>query len=207
MIVALQHPHLHSYAPGKNPMELVSTSAGRMERWRADALLLGETSAAIQARHDAVSTLDDLEKQKRELAAGQAALAIERATFDAEKRAFADQAATLAGRLSVEWDRLEKLRADQLEEPLVVPPGTDQSKEPEPPLELEDAAAPGTVAGIHEGEELPSDPAGEFLRPKMPVTTDQAEFPTAELPTPPVVQQPIAAGLDEDIEEEENRGD
>ena len=93
-------------------------------RWRADALLLGETSAALQARHDAVTTLDDLEEQKRELAAGQAALAIERATFDAEKRAFADQAATLAGRLSVEWDRMEKLRADQTEEPSIHRPAT-----------------------------------------------------------------------------------
>ena len=89
--------------PGQEP--LVDTVNGPMERWRADALLLGETSAAIQARHDAVTTLDDIEQQKRELTARQAALAIERATFDAERRAFADQAATLAGRLSVEWDR------------------------------------------------------------------------------------------------------
>ena len=103
MTVAPSHPPVHSYDPGKDPMELVATANGPMERWRADALLLGETSAAVQARHDAVTTLDDLEQQKRELAAGQAALAIERATFDAEKRAFADQAAALAGRLSVEY--------------------------------------------------------------------------------------------------------
>jgi hypothetical protein len=103
-----QHPPVHSYDPGKNPMELVATPSGPMERWRADALLLGETSAAVQARHDAVTTLDDLEQQKRDHAAGQAALAIERATFDAERRAFADQAATLSGRLSVEWDRFQK---------------------------------------------------------------------------------------------------
>lgn len=177
MTAAPSHPPVHSYDPGKNPMELVSTSAGRMERWRADAMLLGETSAAIQARHDAVTTLDDLEQQKRELAAGQAALAIERATFDAEKRAFADQAAALAGRLSLEWDRLEKLRADQLEEPIERPPG-EQSKEPEPSLQLED--------DMH------------FL--------DQTEFPDPELPHPPVVKQPISAGLDEDIEEA-NRAD
>jgi hypothetical protein len=110
MTVAPSHPPVHSHDPGKNPMELVSTSAGRMERWRADALLLGETSAAIQARHDAVTTLDNIEQQKRELAAGQAALTIERATFDAERRAFADQAAALAGRLSVEWDRMQKIK-------------------------------------------------------------------------------------------------
>jgi hypothetical protein len=71
MTVAPSHPPVHSYDPGKNPMELVATPSGPMERWRADALLLSETSAAIQARHDAVTTLDDLEQQKRELAAGQ----------------------------------------------------------------------------------------------------------------------------------------
>ena len=117
MTMAPAHPRVHSYDPGKNPMELVDTPSGRMERWRADALLVGETSAATQARHEAIETIDDLIQQKRELAAGQAALAIERATFDAEKRAFADQAAALAGRLSVEWDRIEKLRADRIEEP------------------------------------------------------------------------------------------
>ena len=47
------------------------------------------------------------------------------------------------------------------------------------------------------------DPAGDRSRP---VTLDQTEFPDPELPHPPVVKQPIAAGLDEDIEKEANRG-
>ena len=52
-----QHPKAHSYYPGKNLMELIATPSGPMERWRAVALLLGETSAAIQARHDAVTKM------------------------------------------------------------------------------------------------------------------------------------------------------
>jgi hypothetical protein len=183
MTMAPSHPPVHSYDPGKDPMELVTTTNGPMERWRADALLLGETSAAIQARHDAVTSLDELAEQKRELAASQATLAIERATFDAEKRAFADQAATLAGRLSVEWDRIEKMRADK--EPIASPPGdpSDPSKLPEPSLELEDQVPP-------EHGDPPGDPSGE--------EPSQTEFPDPELPEPPVVAQPIAAGLDED---------
>jgi hypothetical protein len=180
MTVAPSHPPVHSYDPGKNPMELVSTSAGRMERWRADALLLGETSAAIQARHDAVTTLDHLEQQKRELAAGQAALAIERATLDAEKRIFADQAAALAGRLSVEWDRFQKIKADQErepEEPLEILPEEWRSAELEPSLELEDTA-PGEPSEAPEKKD--QDLSGEFLR-------EVPEF-----------RMPVAAGFDSD---------
>lgn len=142
--------------PGQEP--LVDTVNGPMERWRADALLLGETSAAIQARHDAVTTLDDIEQQKRELTAGQAALAIEPATFDAERRAFADQAATLAGRLSVEWDRFQKIKADQErepEEPLEILPEEWRSAEPEPPLALEG----DNISGTSPGNASPGEPS------------------------------------------------
>jgi hypothetical protein len=56
---------VHSYDPGKNPMELVDTPSGRMERWRADALLVGETSGLTalskQVQTDAVAVIDDIE--------------------------------------------------------------------------------------------------------------------------------------------------
>jgi hypothetical protein len=173
MTTAPQRPYVHSYDPGKDPMELVQTLSGPMERWRADALLVGETSAAIQARHDAVTEITDIEALKRELAAGQAALAIERATFDAEKLTFANQVLAAIDHLTTEWDRFEKAKADAAEEPLATPPGAP-SKEPDPSLELEDA----------EGD--------------LPVKEeDQPEFLNPELPHPPEVEQPpIAAGLD-----------
>ena len=180
MTVAPSYPPIHSYDPGKNPMELVTTPSGPMERWRADALLLGETSAAIQARHDAVTEITDIEALKRELAAAQAALAIERATFDAEKCTFANQVHAAIDHLTTEWDRFEKAKADAAEEPLATPPG-DPSKAPEPPLALEGDNIAGT--------EDPDDPA---------TAEDQTEFPAGELPAPPIVQTPIAAGLDKD---------
>ena len=55
----------------------------------------------------------------------------------------------------------------------------DPSKEPEPSLDLEGDNIPGT--------EDPDDPATK---------EDQPEFPDPELPTPPAVKTPIAAGLD-----------
>lgn len=139
MTTAPTHPSVTLHE-GENPFEIIDSKWGRLERWRANAMATGEASAATQARHDAVATLDDIEQQKRVLAAGQAALAVDRATFDAEKRAFADKAATLAGRLSVEWDRMEKLRADAERaqaEHLAHPPGhpgdpSDPNKLPEP---------------------------------------------------------------------------
>jgi hypothetical protein len=115
----------------------------------------------------------------------------------------ATQIADLAGRASVIWDRIERARADAMEEPLAAPPGTP-SKEPEPSLALEGDAIAGTSPGepsdhpTKEDQEFEGDPRGEFLRLKHPVTSDQREFPTGELPTPPVVQQPIAAGLDKE---------
>ena len=184
MTTAPARPPVHAYLGDKDPMEMVDTRAGRMERWRADALLVGETSAAIQARHDAVTEITDIEALKRELAAGQAALVIERATFDAEKRTFANQVHAAIDHLTTEWDKLEKIKADAAEEPRATPPGAagDPNKAPEQPL------AP-------EGDNI----AGASEDPDHPVTADQPEFPDPELACPPKVQQPpVAAGLDKE---------
>jgi hypothetical protein len=91
-----------------------------------------------------------------------------------------DQAAALAGRLSVEWDRLQKIKADQErepEEPLEILPEEWRSAEPEPSLELEDAA-PGDPSEAPEKKD--QDPSGEFLR-------EVPEF-----------RMPVAAGLDDE---------
>jgi hypothetical protein len=74
----------------------------------------------------------------------------------------------------------------------------EASKEPEPSLELENDTISGTLPGDPSQSDTNGDPRGEFLRLSKPVTMDQTEFPTGELPTPPEVPQPIAAGLDQD---------
>ena len=69
MTVAPAFPPVHSYSPNKDPMEMWTPPLVRWERWRADSSLLGETGAAIQARHDAVTTLEDLTAREAALAA------------------------------------------------------------------------------------------------------------------------------------------
>ena len=103
------------------------------------------------------------------------------------------------GKASVLFDRLHKLRADQAEEPLATPPGAE-NKEPEPALELEDSEVSGRAPGdpSEDPTKEDQDRPGEFLKLKAPVSMDQAEFPVPELPHPPEVQQPIAAGLDKE---------
>lgn len=71
MTVAPSHSPVHSYDPGKNPMELVDTPSGRMERWRADALLTGEvsglTALSEQVRNDGASIHAHLDAREAEL--------------------------------------------------------------------------------------------------------------------------------------------
>jgi hypothetical protein len=222
MVVAPSRPLVHSYDPGKDPMELIPTAAGPMERWRADALLVGETSALTELikdiHNDSVSVHARYDARELELQARSDAL-------DQRERqvgVMAAQVADLAGRASVLFDRIQKARADQQEEPLASPPGlppdnqsklqegdaipgkaavtpvhaspgdpSNPSKLPEPALEVEGDAIPGTVLGT------PSVTDGDFLRLKHHVTSDQAEFPEGEeLPTPPEFKAPAGDGRD-----------
>jgi hypothetical protein len=193
-----------------------------MERWRADALLVGETSALVelnkQVRNDAISALDELEQRERTVAEREA-------RCDQHERELAATAARLSdeiGRAAEMWDRLEQASADQerqAEEPLPAPPsepddpppGADAASPgdpdeppddpdtlPEPPGEADDTHVPSgdfhdLPAKDPEQEGHPQpDARGEFLRRR-----DQAEFPDPQLPRPPEDHpQPISAGLD-----------
>jgi hypothetical protein len=189
MTVAPSYPPVHRYDPGKNPMELVDTPSGKMERWRADALLMGETSALTRVRDDSIAMISNISAREEALAAGEAELAEQKHAFALSVSNFVE----FVGQAFALFDKLEKLRVDQErepEEPLAAPPGEqsngEQSREPEPSLELE-------------GDNI----AGTSEDPDDPVTAeDQTEFPDPELPHPPIVQPPIAAGLDADIKEE-----
>ena len=195
MTTSPARPLVHAYE-GENPFDIVDSAWGSIERWRAQALHTGEvsglTTIADHVRSDAITRLDAIEARETQLSARQDAL-------DQRERGLgviAAQIADLAGRASVVWDRIERARADATEEPIAHPPGNDEapepkSKEPEPSLELEDDAIAGTSPG---DLDLELNSHGEFLR-KVP---DQAEFPDPELPHPPVVEQPISVGLDEE---------
>jgi hypothetical protein len=103
-------------------MELDDTPSGRMERWRADALLVGETSGLTalskQVQTDAVAVIDDIEAREEALSAREQAC-------DERERAHAVSVAQFVdfvGKASVLFDRIQKARADQMEEPIAAPP-------------------------------------------------------------------------------------
>ena len=123
-------------------MELVDTPSGRMERWRADALLVGETSGLTalskQVQTDAVAVIDDIEAREEALSAREQAC-------DERERAHAVSVAQFVdfvGKASVLFDRIQKARADQMEEPIAAPPN-EISQEPQPSLALEADTVPG----------------------------------------------------------------
>jgi hypothetical protein len=206
MVTAPARPLTHSYDPDKNPFELVDSPSGPMERWRADALLVGETSALTelikQVHNDSVSVHARYDAREAELNARADAL-------DERERqigVMAAQVADLAGQLSVRWDKLQKTRADQEREPIAHPPDnqgklpdsipgkgsgdpSSPSQLPEPSLEVEDDAIPGKGSG--------DDRSGDSLRLKHSIAMDQAEFPEGEqLPTPPEFKAPAGDELD-----------
>ena len=186
MTSAPSHPRTHSYE-GADPYEIIESKWGKVERWRADALATGELSALTalteQVRSDAAGSAARLDAREASLNARADAINARELQHAVNVTQFVD----FVGKASVLFDKLNKLRADAAEEPLATPPGTasDPSKLPEPSQELEGDAIPGTSPG--EPSEDPDDPA---------TAEDQTEFPTGELPQPPEVQQPIAAGLD-----------
>ena len=168
MTVAPAHPPVHAYE-GADPYELIPSKWGTLPRWHVNAQLTGEMRDYERVRNDAIEAeakLADIEAREKAMLAEHLALQAERAAFDVEKRAFADQAAALAGRLSVEWGRIEKLRADHAEEPISTPPG-DPSKLPEPRLSWKTSPDHLAInAGVHEDQtEFPDWIAGSAHSP------------------------------------------
>jgi hypothetical protein len=121
-------------------MELVDSPYGKIERWRANALSTGEVSALTalskQVRNDSASIVAPQDARERALDEREANIAERERAHAVNVNQFVD----FVGKASVLFDRLQKARADQQEEPLAASPGapSDPSKEPEPSLELED---------------------------------------------------------------------
>jgi hypothetical protein len=200
MTVAPARPLLHAYS-NEDPMEIIDYHGRKLERWRALAEETGRLSALVelsrQVRNDSAVIVDRQNARDAELNARQDSIAERERIHAVHVTRFVD----FVGKASVLFDRLHKLRADQAEEPLAAPPGAE-NKEPEPALSPEDAevsgAPPGEPSEDPTMEDQEGDPYGEFPRLTKPIAMDQAEFPDPELPHPPEVQQPIAAGLDKE---------
>ena len=174
------------YSDPVDPWEMLDTPWGHMPAWKAATYATGTTEAAMRAleqvRNDSATIVARQDARDVALNARQDALD----QREREIGVMAAKVSEIAGRMSVEWDKLQKARTDAAEEPLATPPGSDAvsasgdpnpSKNPEPSLELE-------------GDNIPGDPDDPATK------EDQPEFPDPELPTPPAVETPIAAGLD-----------
>jgi hypothetical protein len=177
---------------GKNPFEKVSTPLGEMERWRAEAMLIG-TTGGIQSVYDTI----------RSDTASQAARADAEQARNALTAHLCDQITELARRFDALEARLaaaeDARRADETtaarefeEEPLALPPG-----DPPDPSLLEDAAsAPSGELHIVAPKEEPSvedtDNVGDL--PK------ELEDPPDPVPEPrgSVYPQPTAISLNKE---------
>lgn len=204
MVTAPSRPLVHSYDPARDPMELVDTPSGRMERWRADALLVGETSALASVsaliRDDAANILAKQDAREAELNARDDAISAR----ERQVAVHATRVAELASRVSVEMDRLQKIKADAEREPIALPPDNQNKLEDAlpgehtPGGELHTIAAKDPAATESELAKTDEMPAGGSLHLKtpihLPVDMDEAD---PELPKPPATHpQSIAAGLD-----------
>jgi hypothetical protein len=171
MTVAPSHPPVHGYE-GEDPYEIIESKWGKIERWRALSQTTGELSALTalteKVRNDAAGIAARQDAREAELNSRADNLSARELQHAVNVTQFVD----FVGKASVLFDRLHRMRADAQEEPLAAPPGTsgDPNKEPEPSLELEGDNIAGT-------SEDPDDPA---------TAEDQTEFPTGELPHPPV---------------------
>jgi hypothetical protein len=181
---------------GNDPFETVSTPLGTMERWRAEAMLIGATSGAL---HVFESIRAD--------AAAQAARADEAEARTALIRYVCDKIADFEKRFDALEARLaeaeDRRRADEArkakfdEEPLTLPPDLSEYQASTPPAEIGDTTpAPGgelhTVAPKEEPSLEDSDNVGD-----LPKELEEPPNPVPE-PRGSMVQQPVAISLNKE---------
>src|SRR5262245_45409213 len=106
---------------GNNPFEILNTPLGEMERWRAEAMLVG-TTGGIQSVYDAIRADAATQAARADEAQARAALIEHLCTkVDEFERRFADHEARLVA--AEEQHRADQEREAKFnEEPLELPP-------------------------------------------------------------------------------------
>jgi hypothetical protein len=189
-------PTIEQIMSGHNPFETVSTPLGTMERWRAEAMLIGTTSGA-QHVFDAI----------RADAAAQAARADEaeaRATLirhvsdkiaDFEKRFDALEARLAEAEHKRRADEARKAKFD--EEPLVLPPDISEYQASAPPSEIgDDTPPPGGELHAIAAKEEPSLEDADNMG-DLPKELEDPPDPVPE-PRGAVYPQPVAISLNKE---------
>ena len=201
----------------RNPRELVDTPMGRMERWCAETMLIGQMKGALSvfdairsdstiadARADAVADRDaEIRGQIVKLVTGLDSLTARVDSIEAEIR-------------TAKADAARKAKFD--EEELVLPPDIAEKQASAPPAKIEnDTHQPSGELHSLSSKEEPEDPDFEFeddtsrqgsddtdnegdLPPELTkdIPPAPSTYPNFELPKPPVVSQPVAISLNEE---------
>jgi hypothetical protein len=159
---------VHAYLGDGDPMEIVDSPFGKMEREKAKAMASGEFSGLVELskkiRNDAAGIAAKQDAREAELNARQDAISARERQHAVSVARFTD----FVGKAAVLFDRIEKARADQereQEDPIALPPGTppdNQNKLPEPSLALEDDSIPGKAPGESSLEDDTHIPSGEL---------------------------------------------
>ena len=224
MTTAPARPLLHAYLGDGDPMEIVDSPFGRMEREKAKAMATGEFSGLVELskkiRNDAATITAKQDAREAELNARQDAIAARELQHAVNVTNFVD----FVGKASVLLDRVQRMRADaeRKPEPLATPPGATPPGSDDAPAHIPSGELHDVQAKNPEQHGLPAATADEFpaggdlyLNTPIPlpattspttdpVTRDQdeepvggVEFTNPELPKPPQeFRSPIAAGLD-----------
>ena len=185
---------------GNNPFETVSTPLGTMERWRAEAMLIG-TTGGMQSVYDAIRTD----------AAAQAARADEAEARTALIRHVCDKIADFEKRFDALEARLaateERRRADEVrkakfdEEPLVLPPDISAKQVLAPPAEIgDDTPPPGGELHAIAAKEEPSLADSKDRDDNVGDLPKELEDPPDPVPEPrgSVYPQPTAISLNKE---------
>src|SRR5262249_53514101 len=184
---------------GKDPFEKVSTPLGEMERWRAEAMLIGTTSG-----------IENVYRTIRADAATEAARADAEQAREALITHVCDQITELATRFDALEARLneaeDKRRSDEQaqrkfeEEPLTLPPDIAEYQASTPPAEIGDEEhQPGcdlhTIGPSQDPEpdlEVEDDNIGD-----LPKELEEPPDPVPE-PKGSVVHQPVSNSLNKE---------
>ncbi|HJY80176.1 MAG TPA: hypothetical protein VKK81_03725 [Candidatus Binatia bacterium] len=173
-------PTLEQIMNGNNPFEILATPLGTMERWRAEAMLIGTTGGIQSVLQTVRNDAAELEKKTVELDAKKSAVL---STVNRLLR-FMSRVDALTSRV----EALEaKRKADEAvqrkldEEFIELPPDIAEYQTLSPPRKIEDETP--TPSGHTPGGELH----------QLPAKTEDQE-PVSELPEPPEPETTSDAG-------------